>query len=128
MLISLQREHALDAVRVSDGRQVHLKHVKRSSPEVEIGKLLSAAHIQSDPKNHACPFLDVLEDEIDEEYVIIVMPLLRDADDPSPKSIRECLEFMDQVLEVRAYRWLRTSPHSMAIAGSGVAARKRDSS
>ncbi|KAG8898674.1 hypothetical protein FRC01_010816, partial [Tulasnella sp. 417] len=89
----------LDALRVSDGAMVFLKLVSKSSPEVEIGRFLASEELRMDPRNHTIPLLDVIEDSTNPERVILVLPSLRAIDSPSPTTIKECLEFVNQTLE-----------------------------
>lgn len=77
-----------------------LKAVHKKSPEIEIGKYLSSPELSDDPRNHSIPFLDVLVDCVDSAYVIIVMPVLRGVMLPLPASVGECLDFVEQTLEV----------------------------
>ncbi|KAG8898375.1 hypothetical protein FRB99_007484 [Tulasnella sp. 403] len=97
--ITSSHEHHLDAERISDGRPVFLKHVPRTSPEIGIGRFLFSEELRKDPRNHACPLLDVLEDENDPENVITVTPLLRPVKAPLPGLIKECVEMIEQTLE-----------------------------
>lgn len=80
---------------------MYLKLVSRESPEIEIGMYLSSAEVIKDPRNHSVPFLDVLDDSVDTKQVIIVMPMLRGINLPLPASVGECVDFVDQMLEVR---------------------------
>ncbi|KAG8891827.1 hypothetical protein FRB99_003327, partial [Tulasnella sp. 403] len=91
--------HILDAVRVSDGQPVFLKHISKSSTELELGKYLSSSELLKDPRNHTAPLLDVLEDESDPENVIVVLPFLRPINAPYPASVKECIELVQQTLE-----------------------------
>ncbi|KAG9019231.1 hypothetical protein FRB90_005062 [Tulasnella sp. 427] len=84
---------------MSDGKTVYLKHVSKSSPEVEIGQYLSSDGLLNDPRNHCLPVLDVLKDPKDPENVILVIPWLRRIDSPEPASVRECVDFVHQTLE-----------------------------
>ena len=79
-----------------------LKLVPTSSPEVEIGEYLrSEALRRDDPRNHAAPILEMLKDPFKENHTILVTPLLRSVDQPDPVSVRECVDFVEQTLEVR---------------------------
>lgn len=95
-----QRPSFLDATRVSDGQTVWLKHVTKTTPEIEIGRYLASNDLSTDPTNHCVPLLDVLQDPRDTEHVILVFPLLRRIDSPLFGSIRECVDFVNQTLEV----------------------------
>lgn len=90
----------MDARRVRDGAMVWLKYVGKNTPEIPIGGMLSHPAVQNDPLNHTTPLLEVIELEEDSDHAILAFPLLRSILDPLPQSIRECLDFMDQTLEV----------------------------
>lgn len=97
--INITRESLLDAQRLSDGKTVYLKHVNKTSPEVDIGQYFSSDQLRDDPRNHCLPVLDVLTDPTDPENVILVIPWLRRIDSPQPASVRECVDFVQQTLE-----------------------------
>lgn len=65
-------------------------------------RVLSPEPLRSDPRNHCLPVLGALKDEADPEHVILVMPWLRRIDTPRPASVRECVDFVQQTLEVGA--------------------------
>lgn len=90
----------MDAQRLSDGKTVYLKHTSKDSPEIEIGQLFSSEKLRHDPRNHCLPVLDVLKNDDDPEHVILVIPWLRRIDSPEPASVRECVDFIQQTLEV----------------------------
>lgn len=107
ILLSLSRSNldtqgktTLDAERISDHQLVFLKYVTKPSPEIEIGRFLSSPEMHQDPRNHAVPLLDVLEDLRDPQHAVIVLPLLRQINKPSFASVKECLDFIGQTLEV----------------------------
>ncbi|KAG8975789.1 hypothetical protein FRC05_004999 [Tulasnella sp. 425] len=97
--IAVARPNLLDATRISDKRTAFLKHISKSSPEIEIERYLSTKELQSDPRNHALPALDVLEDPSDSEHVLLVLPLVRRIDTPEPASVRESVDMVEQTLE-----------------------------
>ncbi|KAG8894693.1 hypothetical protein FRC00_008581 [Tulasnella sp. 408] len=97
--IVIFRPHLLDASRISDNKTVCLKHVPKSSPEIDIGKYLSTKELQNDPRNHALPLIDVLEDPSDPDHAILVLPLVRRIDIPEPASVRESVDLVEQTLE-----------------------------
>lgn len=80
--------------------KLYLKHVEKTSPEIEIGQYFSSDQLRDDPRNHCLPVLDVLRDPTDPEHVLLVMPWLRRIDSPEPGSVRECVDFIQQTLEV----------------------------
>ena len=68
----------MDATRLSDGIHVTLKTVDTSVHpfEVEIAQFLSSGQVAHDPRNHCVPILDVLQDPVEPNTAILVMPLL----------------------------------------------------
>ena len=84
-----------------------LKHIDRNIHpyEVDIGAFFSSEPLVSHPKNHCVPIYDVLDVPDTDNEVIIVMPLLREYDDPRIKSVGEAVEFFRQVFEVRLLQW-----------------------
>lgn len=91
----------LDANRVSDGKPVFLKLIPRSSPEIEIGRLLASPTLQNDPRNHCIPVLDILDDPVHGDGAILVLPLLRQIDRPPPATMQEFTSLVEQTLEVK---------------------------
>ena len=94
----------MDAVRDSDGKDVMLKKILKSEHpfEVEIGRFLTSPPLSSDPRNHCCPTLDVLQDPYDDDMQLIVMPLLKRYNMPKFETIGEAVEFFRQSFEVSA--------------------------
>ena len=92
----------MDAVRTKDGTIVVLKRIFKSEHpfEGEIGRFLSTPPLTSDPRNHCCPILDVLDDPQDSDVQLIVMPLLREYDDPKLATVGEAAELFRQIFEV----------------------------
>lgn len=93
----------MDAVRTSDGELVALKstHRKTHPFELDIATMLSSEPLRSHPSNHCVPILDVLDVPDQEDTTIIVMPLLRQFNDPPFRTVGEAVEFFRQVFEVR---------------------------
>jgi len=91
----------LDAVRKKDGAVVSLKRTSKSvhPDEVAIGQLFSSPPLSSDPGNHCVPINEVLQDPLEEDLLIIVMPLLRAFDEPRFDTVGEAVEFFRQVIE-----------------------------
>ncbi|KAG8990792.1 hypothetical protein FRB94_013099 [Tulasnella sp. JGI-2019a] len=96
-------KHLLDAIRISDSKPVYLKVVSKSSSEITITRLLGKGDLSKDPRNHAVPLLDILEDVDDPEHAILVLPLLRRLDSPGLASIREGVALIEQTLEGLAF-------------------------
>ncbi|CAL1706324.1 unnamed protein product [Somion occarium] len=97
----LKADHVIDATRISDGELVVLKRVSHAEHpyEKEISLFFSQEPIASHPHNHCVPIYDVLDLPEDDDYFILVMPLLREYDNPRIKSIGEAVEFFRQLFE-----------------------------
>ncbi|KAG8927573.1 hypothetical protein FRC03_011492 [Tulasnella sp. 419] len=89
----------LDAERIKDGMPVMLKRIISTSPEVSIGRYLSSPELRDIKENHSVPLLDVVDDPLDPDYSILVLPLLRRIEYPTVQTIGECVDFMQQMLE-----------------------------
>ena len=81
---------------------VLLKRISVSAyaEEVAIGQYLNSTPLSGDPRNHTCPFLEVLQDPIDTDIRIIVMPFLRRYRNPTFQTVGEAVEFFRQAFEV----------------------------
>ena len=92
----------MDAVRVNDNAFVVIKWIEKSvfSQEVDIGRFLTSPPLSSDPRNHCCPVLDVLDDPCDSNIQLFVMPLLREFYEPKLATVGEAVEFFRQVFVV----------------------------
>lgn len=96
----MQQPTIIDATRLSDGIQVAIKIVSRSSTESSIGVFLSSGENSRESTNHCIPILQVIQDESLPAFEFIVMPLLRPYNDPPFFDLEEVLDFMKQALEV----------------------------
>ena len=92
----------LDATRLSDGKYVVLKLVKKShrSFEVEIGQYFSSEALAGASGNHCIPIYDILHVPDNSETTIIVMPLLLEYMHPPFDTIGEAVECFRQLIEV----------------------------
>lgn len=86
-----------------------MKEVGSGSKEAQISSYLSSDDIKNEPRNHAVPLLDVLQDVVKPDTVLLVFPLLRHITDPAIASVSEALDLVDQTLEVWAC--LRFTPY-----------------
>ncbi|KAG1831342.1 hypothetical protein EV424DRAFT_1470080 [Suillus variegatus] len=93
--------HLLNAQRTHDGIRVSLKSivVSRHPYEIKIGRFFSTSPLSEDPANHCVPIYDVLKVPTDDDIVIIVMPLLRDASEPHFDSVGEVVDCIHQLFE-----------------------------
>ncbi|KAI9001450.1 kinase-like domain-containing protein [Trametes punicea] len=93
------RPGVIDATRISDGRLVYLKRVRSDSHELQIHSYLTSIKMRCDPRNHCVPLLDVVQDPLDADESIIVMPFLRYIDSPPFETVDDVLEFLYTILE-----------------------------
>ncbi|PCH36039.1 hypothetical protein WOLCODRAFT_91811 [Wolfiporia cocos MD-104 SS10] len=91
----------LDATRLSDGKMVSLKKVVRSVHpyEADIAQFLSSKPLSRDARNHCVPIYEVLKVPSDNNTVILVMPFLRQFDDPEFQTVGEVVELCQQLFE-----------------------------
>lgn len=110
-----QYYHLLNAQRTHDGIRVSLKSivVSRHPYEIKIGRFFSTSPLSEDPANHCVPIYDVLKVPTDDDIVIIVMPLLRDASEPHFDSVGEVVDCIHQLFEVRP--WLTGSSWLISV-------------
>jgi len=90
--------HTLDAIQVSDGAYVLLKQLEHEIHplEVEIGQYLSSAPLSASPDNHCIPVLDNITIPDVEGWSLLVMPLLRQFNDPRFENFGEAVDFFRQ--------------------------------
>jgi hypothetical protein len=95
----------MDAIRIKDGAPVMLKKVDKLgneyNQEVEISLYLSSPERSEDPHNHCVPVHEMLEIPDDDGFAILVLPLLRSFKSPRFDTIGECIDFFQQIFEVR---------------------------
>ena len=63
--------------------------------------MLSTKELLADPRNHCVPVIDVIDDPDYDAISYMVMPMLRLADNPPFQYVKEIIDFVDQILEVR---------------------------
>ncbi|KAJ7108588.1 hypothetical protein C8R44DRAFT_884648 [Mycena epipterygia] len=86
----------LDATRISDGAPVVLKIVPTFSPDTRISWFLTN---EPGAEKHALPCLELIP--MYAEFAFMVMPRMRDCSDPPYfETVREFMEFLEQVLEL----------------------------
>jgi hypothetical protein len=90
----------IDARRVKDDVKVILKWAPTTTQELPIALYLSSEALLSDPRNCAVRILDVMLLPGDDEWALLVMPYLRQFDDPRFQFRAECVEFLRQSLQV----------------------------
>lgn len=92
--------HVIDATRISDGKLVTIKCVTTGCLEMRIAMMLGMPPLSEDPTNHCVSLLDVFEDAANTNVSYIVMPFLRDFDNPPFECVEDVLDFGEQLLEV----------------------------
>ncbi|KAF8056644.1 hypothetical protein FPV67DRAFT_646250 [Lyophyllum atratum] len=90
----------LDARRLQDDCQVCIKRITKITGEVAIARYLAS---YQDSKNHCAPVLDNFQDPGDPGVSYMVMPLLRDFNDPDFGARGEVVDFITQILEGMAF-------------------------
>jgi len=63
--------------------------------------MLNTKELLADPGNHCVPVIEVIDDPDYDSISYMVMPMLRLADDPPFQYVKEIIDFVDQILEVR---------------------------
>ncbi len=97
----------MDAKRRSDNTLVAIKSVSKDTEELRITQFLSSLR---DPQNHCVPILEIVPDPFDSQRALLVMPYLRQCNNPEFYLVGEVIDFMQQTLEVR---YAPTSPPSI---------------
>lgn len=101
MLIFAQaRPRLVDATDINTGKMVYIKEIRAGSEERRIAELLRQNDWGSDPRNHCVPVLNIFGDTQDPEILYMVMPFLRPMFNPPFESVKEVIDFTDQILEV----------------------------
>ncbi|OCH84104.1 hypothetical protein OBBRIDRAFT_742165, partial [Obba rivulosa] len=93
--------HLLDATRISDGTMVLLKKISLSKHphEIEINKFFSSEPLSSSERNHCVPLYEVLDVPEDGDTKLLVMPFLRQYNNPQIATVGEAAEFFRQIFE-----------------------------
>ena len=92
----------MDATRVSDGRVVSIKRMKKSChpQEEEIIRYFSSPALATDPSNHSVPVYEVLQSPLVEDIQFLVMPYLIRIYDVKFATMGETIECLRQLFEV----------------------------
>ena len=75
-----------------------IKKVGRGDEESRIAQMLSTPELREDPRNHCVPIVEMIDDPDDDSVSYMVMPLLRNADNPQFQYVKEIIDFVDQIL------------------------------
>ncbi|KAF9077721.1 kinase-like domain-containing protein [Rhodocollybia butyracea] len=104
----LMNDRIIDALRISDSSMVAIKRVRNitgeggmiaTSQEEDICALFSTSEHASHPSNHSIPLLEVLHIPGIEEEHLLVMPWMREPEDPHFRTVGEGLQFIKEMLE-----------------------------
>ncbi|CAK5265486.1 unnamed protein product [Mycena citricolor] len=89
------QDNIMDATRAVDGAFVLMKRIARArdAQELEIATWLA----EHDRAHYCVPILRVLAREREPDWVILVMPLLREYDSPRLQTVGEAVEFFRQM-------------------------------
>lgn len=115
--------HLIDATRMSDGKMVYIKRIKAGNREASIALSLYTERLRSNPMNHTVPILDTFADPGSPGDSFMVMPFLREPDDPPLERVGEVVDYVDQVLEVMLVQ--RSSFRANNATGARLHARPR---
>ena len=73
----------------------------------------SQPHLRADPRNHCIPVIESFSDDLLANVSYLVMPFLRDMDDPSFELVMDIIDFSDQVIEVSLSQLMTPSNGSL---------------
>ena len=90
----------MDAAHKESGKTVYIKEIKTDCEEHRIAQLLTQEDWISDPRNHCVPIVKIFEDHKDPKVSYIVMHFLRPVDSPPFETVKEIIDYVDQILEV----------------------------
>ena len=92
----------MDAIRISDGRVVSIKRMKKTDhpQEEEILQYFSSSPLATEPSNHSVPVYEVLQSPFMEDIQFLVMPYLIRIYDVKFATIGETIECLRQLFEV----------------------------
>ncbi|KAJ7186608.1 kinase-like domain-containing protein [Mycena filopes] len=96
--IRIQFTWVIDATRVSDGKQVVLKHVLNAETEMQIIEHLNSPSARADPRNRTIPLLDIITTP-GSPGSFLVMPRCREFTYPPFHCRNEFVEAMTQYME-----------------------------
>ena len=90
----------VDAIHEATGKRVYIKEMATDGEELRIAQLMTQEEWVSDPRNHCVSVTKVFKDHEDPNMSYVVMPFLRPMNDPPFESVKEIINFTDQILEV----------------------------
>ncbi|KAJ2932576.1 hypothetical protein H1R20_g4537, partial [Candolleomyces eurysporus] len=89
------------AIRLETNRFVVLKRIDKSKHprEIDITNSLAQEPLASEPRNHSVHPIEILDHPTDKNIAIMVLPLLRNYDDPPFRTVGEAIDFIAQFFE-----------------------------
>ena len=92
----------MDARKKSDDQPGVLKSIatKVHPHEVNIARFFSSPELSAEPRNHCIPIVDVLQDPLDGDKQIIVMPQMNRIYRPKFDAVGEVVDCLRQIFEV----------------------------
>ncbi len=97
---------------------------EHGSNEIDIVLFFSSETLAKDTRNHCVPIYEVLQVPDNDNMRILVMPLLRDYNDPQIQTVGEAVEFFHQMFEVLVASDSLDTPLKLALVGIRDQARK----
>ncbi|KAH9888346.1 kinase-like domain-containing protein [Cubamyces lactineus] len=94
--IVLNDSRIMDARRQVDNKLVAIKRVRRESRELDIARFLASV---GGSDHHCISVLEVLDDPLDSELSLLVMPYMRPYDNPEFQIVADVVDFAMQTLE-----------------------------
>ncbi|KAJ7020252.1 kinase-like domain-containing protein [Mycena alexandri] len=112
-LSTVGRGNVLDATRIADNVKVVLKIVRKWSDELTLTRHFGQKIRDDNPHNRCVTLLDVIYLSEPEQDIIgiIVLPFLREFDDPPFEQIGEVREALDQFLQGMEYLHINRVAH-----------------
>lgn len=118
-MILVQKAIAIDALRLCDGRKVVIKLVRTWTEELPIIQYLTSPTMMSDSRNRSVTLLDVILLPDDDDYALIIMPMLLRFDILPFRRVGEFAEAVLQFLKVKRLSSIcPTDSHVALILGS----------
>ncbi|KLO13855.1 hypothetical protein SCHPADRAFT_889747 [Schizopora paradoxa] len=108
----------IDAVRKSDGIDVALMNIQRTSHERDVFQHLADAQRASGKDHHVVQLLDSFEDEREPNLVFLVMPRLHDFEWPPFEYVSELVDLFRHLLEALVFMHSKNVAHRDCSLGN----------
>ena len=90
----------MDAAHKESCKIIYIKEIKTGCEEHRIAQLVTQEDWISDPRNHCVPIVKIFEDHEDPKVSYVVTPFLWPVDSPPFETVKEIMDYVDQILEV----------------------------